>query len=713
MAENFTAKQKEIVARKMGYDGPMQMFDEYLASTPSDAQRYASVTSKFAERMAKGGVVTKSKVRRYAEGGTVNKTPEEYGFKAPTGPSASALQNWYNSKTGETFTATSGGYEPPSADWSTSKSGGSDLSSPSPAQPATGTPVGGVRIDSNMLSNGLPPPPQTGGPTTTPITTQTGTGAPVATTAPGYTAATTEVTDAMKAVTPTTVEAAQATPAQIAETATAAAPTTVTAAQVTPTLAAESIKTGLEAMPAVEGAVSEEAKAKAVTQEPTTTAVGGIEAAQATAGTVAPVAERVAQEGELISGPAVDMARVEESLAKTQAAQGVVAEEMTVQGQLNKLLTDFDAGSPPPWAAASMRAATAKMAARGIGASSMAGQAIIQATLEAAMPIAITDAKTQETMALQNLSNRQAVAIDLGKQRAAFLGQEFDQAFETRVKNAATISDIADKNFDASVTIALENARIASSTNLANLSARNALVLAEAAQVASLETANLNNRQMVAVDNAKAFLAMDLKNLDIEQQTAVFKAKTIADSLISDAGFANAAAATNATNKLEADRVSATLALTAEQYNATERNKIQIANLNATNELVKFNAQEANDRAEFNSRMAGEINVANAKILADVSTANTAAINAANAVNAKNATDLSASVYAQTSQTYRDLMSYSFKTGENEKDRIRDLAVASINRSAAIEASKNAADGASSASWGQFAYEAVRNWPTS
>jgi hypothetical protein len=55
--KTFTDKQREIVARKMGYDGPMQMFDEFLMSRPSDAQRYASITSKFAENMAKGGVV--------------------------------------------------------------------------------------------------------------------------------------------------------------------------------------------------------------------------------------------------------------------------------------------------------------------------------------------------------------------------------------------------------------------------------------------------------------------------------------------------------------------------------------------------------------------------------------------------------------------------------------------------------------------------------
>lgn len=66
MKENFTATQKEVVARKMGYNGPMHMFDEFLMSTPAEAKKYALITTKLAEGMAKGGAVT-----GYAKGGQV------------------------------------------------------------------------------------------------------------------------------------------------------------------------------------------------------------------------------------------------------------------------------------------------------------------------------------------------------------------------------------------------------------------------------------------------------------------------------------------------------------------------------------------------------------------------------------------------------------------------------------------------------------------
>jgi len=71
MKENFTATQKEVVARKMGYNGPMHMFDEFLMSTPSEAKKYAFITSKYSENMAKGGAVV-----HYAKGGQVIKGPQ-------------------------------------------------------------------------------------------------------------------------------------------------------------------------------------------------------------------------------------------------------------------------------------------------------------------------------------------------------------------------------------------------------------------------------------------------------------------------------------------------------------------------------------------------------------------------------------------------------------------------------------------------------------
>ena len=824
MADNFTAKQKEIVARKLGYDGPMQGFDDFISSSPSLEMKYATLSDKFAKRMAKGGVV-----KKFAAGGSATsefvvggggpmseaerqryidvKTKEDEAaaakLKAYT-PSDPNLSSYFANPSsiprlsGETVEQAVNRLKQVDMDRTTRQAsrdairtelgpdefliaetmgtGGTkraatagvdntfkgiqntDITSSNIANtPGVGT--GGIGVNITPLPATTKPKSDpkriqeikdwynanngkgtqadldkwlaTSGYTATEInealpqwreqdletainkakglvggsTPDTTVGAPNVPRAGSYTAQQTQITPGMLATTPTIGDVTSAVPAQAAEATGVAAPGVVTAPTATSATAAPAVSAELAKLQPEQGAVSQQAQITAATQAPETTALAGVQAAQGAAAQVAGAPTRVAQAGEMVAGPTVDMGRVEKTLAATQAAQGAVTEEMTVQGQLNKLLSNFDAGAPPPWAAASMRNATAQLAARGLGASSLAGQAIVQATLEAATPIAAADAKVFEQMGLQNLSNRQQIAVLTGQQRAQFLGQEFDQAFQTRVLNAARVADIADKNFDAQTTIAIENARLTNTMDVANLSARNAVVLAKAAQMSQLETTNLNNRQQAAVDNAKSFLMMDVKNLELRQQTSLFKAQEVADALLSDAALSNAVRITNANNTLEAAKISETLALTASQFNASERNKVNLANMDAANALIKFNAQEANDRQEFNTRMAAEINVVNAKILADVSTANTAAVNAANAVNAKNATELSASVYAQQSQTYRDLLSYSWKTGESAKDRISNLVIASIQKDVA----NIKADSEDSASWGKAFIEVTKN----
>ena len=87
-----------------------------------------------------------------------------------------------------------------------------------------------------------------------------------------------------------------------------------------------------------------------------------------------------------------------------QAAEATPSKKATVAGQLEGLMAQFDDGARPPWAAGAIRAAEQQMLARGMGASSMAGQAILQAAMESALPIAQMDAQTQASFEQANLS---------------------------------------------------------------------------------------------------------------------------------------------------------------------------------------------------------------------------------------------------------------------------------------------------------------------
>lgn len=76
MKDNFTEQQREIVARKMGFDGPMQNFGEFLMSSPSTASKYSAVAMKLGEKaqaFAAGGAVAKGGVANIISAGAEKK----------------------------------------------------------------------------------------------------------------------------------------------------------------------------------------------------------------------------------------------------------------------------------------------------------------------------------------------------------------------------------------------------------------------------------------------------------------------------------------------------------------------------------------------------------------------------------------------------------------------------------------------------------------
>ena len=461
--------------------------------------------------------------------------------------------------------------------------------------------------------------------------------------------------------------------------------------------ASPELQNTLDKLTAATGKPSADALAEAQTMDPEELAQLGLTAAQIEeAVQVQAPAKRTVQEGELLGEEdvTVDMERVEKEALNFEAATGTPSTEATVQGQLTNLMEDFEGGETPAWAAGAMRAATQRMAARGLAASSMAGQAIVQAAMESAMPIAMADAQTMASFEAQNLSNRQAAAMMKAEQRAKFLGMEFDQAFQTRVQNAAKISDIANQNFTAEVQIALENARLANTVDLANLDAKNAKILSDAAAMSNMEIANLNNRQQAAIQQANAFLNFDMKVFDAKQQVAMFKTQAQVNSILADTAAENAAAQFNATSENQTNQFYDSLISQVQQFNVDQANAMERFEVDQANQMAKFNTEMEARREEFNAANALIVAQANAKWDQEIALAETAAINAANRDEAQAANNMTTVAYEASKQADRDTMSYAFQTANNNADRATEIALQTMrNESAATTsaASKSAA----------------------
>jgi len=702
----------------MGYTGNMDSFQQYIEQDPARKARMDGFV-KAAQTMAKGGMVRKMQtggvVPNMAPGGETD-GPGLFPGETPPGGAlfnATPAVVVYDPKTGQQYgdanQANQAGVSnpvmslPPGSGFEQTGSPlgplqgvlgnpyippPSTTNPPPPAQPAptpaapqtTPANIGDVSVQ-RMLSPGIPQ-----GGVTTAAMTPTGVGQDIA-----------QGTGALTG--------AVAVPTAMAQTATATPQQESQANVMEAATAAPAVDAAMNATQAAQATVDPRAEVTAAQQ--TATSVGNLSAAQGNATLIDNPVQRSIQAGELING-AADAQTAATFTEQVQAATATPSTQATVQGQLASLTANFDAANPPAWAAGAMRNATAAMAARGLGASSLAGQAIVQATLEAALPIAQADAQVVAQFEAQNLSNRQQRAMLSAQQRATFMGQEFDQAFQSRVQNSARIGDIANMNFTAEQQVQLENSRATNTMNLNNLSNSQAMTMAEAAALAQMDSSNLNNRQQAAVNNAQTFLQTDMANLSNQQQTELFKAQQRTQSMFTDQAATNAAAQFNATSQNQVDQFFSNLAQQTSQFNATQQNAQSQFNAGQANTVNRFNAEMNNQRDQFNSQNQTVIAQSNAQWRRQIATADTAAVNRANEINAAAILGISDSAYNNMWSYYSDTMEWAWNTAENEAQRAMQLAVAHINADASKDIQKIKGDYESSAAVGGFVTDILK-----
>ena len=658
----FKPQALNKIAGAMGYQGDMSQFQQFIEEDPQRKAQMDRYTNA-ARMMAKGGMV------KMQTGGTITPGGGSGGLQIPTTP------GFYSPNIPPPSTSNPPALPPAST-------------MPVPNPPPTTTTTAPVKDVSEYTQQMISSPAVPVGGETVAMGVATDPSQELA-------AGTGAITGQMPVVNPALASTATSTPTQQTQ-------ANVMQAQ----QAAGAVNTALQATQAAQ-ANPQDPRAQVTAAQQTASSVGNLQAAQGNAILMNNPQQRQIQQGELISGTGVDATKAAQATAQTQAAAASAqpSQQALVQGQLANLANQFNGTNPPAWAAGAIRIANAQMAARGLSSSSLAGQAIVQAAMEASLPIAQADANIIAQFEQQNLSNRQQSAMLAAEQRAKFLDIEFNQSFQAKVQNAARVADVANQNFTAEQQIALENSRIANSMNLQNLSNTQALVMAEAAGLSQLDTSNLNNRQQAAVQNANSFLQVDMANLSNQQQTEIFKNQQRIQSMFNDQAAENASRQFNASSQNQVDQFFANLAQQTSQFNAAQQNSQAQFNAGQVNTIERFNSEMINQRDQFNAQNQMVIAQSNAQWRREIATADTAAVNRANELNANAILDISKTAYNNLWQYYADTMEWAWTSADNAADRMNQLAVAKISADsdANIQQMKNSAD--SSKALGGFAVD--------
>ena len=211
------------------------------------------------------------------------------------------------------------------------------------------------------------------------------------------------------------------------------------------------------------------------------------------------------QSFEEVAKQQVDAARQEGLTDFVEPQQGTIDVDSTVQGQLAKLMQQFENGQIPAYAAGAIRNAEQRLAARGMGASSMAGAALVQAAMEASTPIAAADAATHARMNELNLNNRQAAEVINAQQTLQLDLSNLSNEQQARVTNTQNrVQSLFTDQFFAGLSnqVAQFNAGQQNGINQFNAGQKNAL--AQFNSTLSDRRDQFNAQNSIVIDQANA-----------------------------------------------------------------------------------------------------------------------------------------------------------------------------------------------------------------
>ena len=376
----------------------------------------------------------------------------------------------------------------------------------------------------------------------------------------------------------------------------------------------------------------------------------------------------------------------------TEQERGIVEglpTEALVTTQLDTLLKGMEEGNIPSWASPAVAAVEQMLAQRGLEASSVGRDSLVNAIIQSAIPLAQANASALQT----SISlDRQLIAQE-EKNNAALRQQ-------VSVQNAQNVFNMDMAQFNANQQRAVNNSKFFQTVTLAEATNNQQATMQNAVIAASINQQEATLTEKLVSSNAANFLKMDLSNLSAAQQTSVINAQAEQQRLLSNQSATNAMSQFNARNQIQVDEFMLNLNAQIELNNAnreTQMNQFNTAALNAAaardagrlTDVAKFNAQMAASieqynasqlfaREEFNAKNAQQIEQSNAIWRRETNKINTAAQNAVNARNAQNSFAMTQAAQAQLWQELRDEFDQIFRASDNTEQRKTQIAVAGL-----------------------------------
>ena len=195
----------------------------------------------------------------------------------------------------------------------------------------------------------------------------------------------------------------------------------------------------------------------------------------------------------------------EDADPQVTAAVAALPQEALVSVQMENLLAGMEDGKTPAWARPAVAAIEQQMAQRGLSASTVGRDALFNAIIQSALPMAQSNAQALQQRAQQNLSNEQQANLASAQNTMTVRMQNLANRQTAASQTASMAQEIQVQKGTFKQQAAMTSAQQKQQTELANLQTRQQKAQQESAQ-----------RQQAAVSELSANAQMDLANLQAE-----------------------------------------------------------------------------------------------------------------------------------------------------------------------------------------------------
>ena len=281
----------------------------------------------------------------------------------------------------------------------------------------------------------------------------------------------------------------------------------------------------------------------------------------------------------IIDDPVGITAQIDTEPVEVQAAIAALPGEALVSAQLENLLAGIDEGVTPVWARPAVQLVNSRMSSRGLDVSTVGRDALFNAIIQTAFPIAQSNAAALQQRANQNLSNEQQANL-----------QQATQEMQLRLTNLANRQETGSQTATLSQQLVTAQAQFGQQARLTEAEQRQQARLQSLQNEQQASMANLGNDQQIEMANLQVEAERLGANQSAINQERLAEFQVAASFLDKNAAFKQQMEVANLTNDQQMRLAFLTAKNQAASENLSAEQQTELANLNKRVELNKTNA---------------------------------------------------------------------------------------------------------------------------